>query len=67
MAQYLMRKVRVPGFDLGRGGRMGIFESVLGILRGKEKILGSLFGKGGLGSRFLNLDRLQKLNFAASN
>lgn len=65
MAQYLMRKVRVPGFDLGRGGRMGIFESVLGILRGRDKILGRLFGKGGFFEKVPNFNQIQKQNLAA--
>ena len=65
MMKDLMRKVRLPGFDLGRGGKVSLIESVLGSIRSEEKIPGSLFGKGGSSGKVLNLNQIQKQDLAA--
>ena len=69
MAQHLAIKAKLSGlrFPWGRCGKIGLIESVLGILRGRDKILGRLFGKGDLGVKVLNLNQIKKLNLAASN
>jgi len=64
MAQHLAKKAKLSGlrFPWGRGGKIGLIESVLGILRGRDKILGRLFGKGGLVRKVLNLNQIQRQN-----
>ena len=67
MAQHLAKKAKLSGlrFPWGRGGKIGLIESVLGILRGRYRILGRLFGKGGLFEKVLNMNQIQKQNLAA--
>lgn len=64
MAQHLAIKAKLSGlrFPWGRGGKIGLIESVLGILRGRDKILGRLLGKGGLFEKVPNFNQIQIQN-----